>query len=79
MTVSKFISFDHQPPWRTVAVMGRDGLVNAAGRTGGKASRRGHGGWSLTVVRHGGRTNRRGPKAIGFCKRRAPRRHVLLD
>jgi hypothetical protein len=78
-TVSKFISFDHQPPWCTAAAMGH--VVWRTNRRGprrlgqrpraqrvGRPTAVAHGDWSLTAVRHGGRTKRREPMAIAVLQ-----------
>jgi hypothetical protein len=51
MTVSKFISFDHQPPWRTVAAMGHGvWRSNSRGRQRTRAQRAGR----LAAMAHNG-------------------------
>jgi hypothetical protein len=62
------------------AAIGHDVWTNRRGRWAQRAGRLAvvaHDGLRLTALRHDGRTNRRGPMAIEFCKRRAPQRQVL--
>jgi hypothetical protein len=63
MPVSKFINFDHQTSWRTVAAVGHDGWSLTAAV--------GHGGWPYYC-------GPRKAAGSGPCSRRGPRRFVFF-
>jgi hypothetical protein len=46
-TLSKFISFDHQTPWRTAAAVGHGGWRPTEGGIAAHAAAVGHDGWGF--------------------------------